>query len=145
VTPQHRDPATVVTAPAASADGERGSASIWVLTGAALVLLIAVTTMVRTSAVLARHRAEFTADAAALAAAAQIGVSENACAAATQIAQASGARVRSCVLVIDVGGRSGTVEIGIEVDVRLPLVGAGRVVASARARRDAPSRSVPPP
>ena len=61
---------------------DRGSASIWVLACAALLLVVAATVAIRASATLARHRAESAADEAALAAAAQIGVGAQPCDAA---------------------------------------------------------------
>lgn len=117
--------------------GDRGSASIWVLACSALVLVVATIGMVRGSAVLARHRAESAADLAALAAAAQIGVSDKICVAATRIATANSARVRSCATDLAADGRSGTVTVRVEVVVSLLFVGKRHAVASARAGRAA--------
>jgi secretion/DNA translocation related TadE-like protein len=115
---------------------DRGSASIWVLACSALVLLAAVTFVIRTGATLVRHRAEFAADAAALAAAAQIGVQTQPCAAAAHIAALNGARLRGCRLELSDDGRSGQVAVVVMVDARLPILGADSVRASADAARD---------
>jgi secretion/DNA translocation related TadE-like protein len=120
--------------------GDRGSASLWVLACCALVLAVAYAVTVRGSAVLARHRAEAAADLAALAAAGQIGVSDDICPDAAQVAQANGATVQACVSALHPDGRSGTVTVRVRMKVELPLVGAADVVATARAGRDA----VPP-
>jgi secretion/DNA translocation related TadE-like protein len=115
---------------------DRGSASIWVLASAALVLLIALTLVLRADATGARHRAEFTADAAALAAAAQIGVEAQPCTAAGRIAAVNGARLRSCRVTLADDGRSGQIVIVVTVDVRLPILGSDEVDARANAARD---------
>jgi secretion/DNA translocation related TadE-like protein len=115
---------------------ERGSASIWVLAGSALIMLIAITVVSRTDATLSRHRAEFTADAAALAAASQIGVQTQPCAAAARIATTNGARLRDCRVRQADDGRSGQIAIVVTVDVRLPILGPASVQASANAARD---------
>jgi len=115
---------------------DRGSASIWVLACCALLLTVAFASTLRASAVVARHRAEAAADLAALAAAGQIGVSNGICAAAERIAAANGATVRHCVPVLAASGRSGTVTVWLALRVRLPIVGARDVLASARAGRD---------
>ena len=115
---------------------EQGSASIWVLACAALLFLVALTIVIRTSATLARHRAETAADAAALAAAGQIGVSESPCATATRIAGANGAVLRSCQLTLAANARSGQVAVVVGIDVNLPFVGHSVAMARARAQRD---------
>lgn len=118
--------------------GERGSATIWVLTGGALVLAVALVAIVRTSAVLARHRAETAADLAALAAANGIGVDASApamCRRAARIADLNGARLLDCRTLLDATGRSGTVTVRVAVTVRLAGVGTRSVTASARAGR----------
>jgi secretion/DNA translocation related TadE-like protein len=114
---------------------ERGSASIWVLAGAALLILVGVLAVLRGSATLARHRAETAADAASLAVAAQIGISAQPCLAAATIAAANAATVRSCRLDLAADGRSGQVEVTVSVEVHLPVLGADRVDGSARAER----------
>jgi secretion/DNA translocation related TadE-like protein len=119
-----------------SADAQdRGSASIWVLTCAALVLVVGIAVVLRTGAVLARHRGDGAADAAALAAATQIGVSDSICPSAQRIAVANGATLLSCVAMLAADGRSGSVEVQVGVQIRLPVLGAQMVTASARAGR----------
>jgi secretion/DNA translocation related TadE-like protein len=114
---------------------DRGSASIWVLSCCALLMVIAAFATVRGLAVLGRHRAESGADLAALAAAGQIGVSDAECAAAARIAAANGARLTSCHLSLHPDGRSGTVVVGVIATLRLPVVGSRSVHATARAAR----------
>lgn len=116
---------------------ERGSASVWVVACCALLLAVALAGTLRTGAVLARHRAESAADLAALAAAGQIGVSPDGCPAASRIATAYGASLLRCESSLAPGGRSGTVIVSLSMRVRLPVVGSRRVVASARAGREA--------
>lgn len=118
-----------------SSSGERGSASIWVLAVASLLLVVAGVVTVRGLAVLARHRAESAADLAALAAAARIGFGGTPCAAAGAIAVANGAVLRSCAAAVSADGRTGEVLVRVGLSVRLPGVGAREVVASARAGR----------
>lgn len=118
-----------------SASRERGSASIWVLAVASLLLVVAGVVTVRGLAVLARHRAESAADLAALAAAARIGFGGAPCAAAGAIAVANGAVLRSCAAAVSADGRTGQVLVRVGLSVRLPGVGAREVVASARAGR----------
>ena len=122
--------------PPQSAD--RGSATIYVLTCSSLLLVVAIAVTVRTTAVVARHRAEAAADLAALAAASMIGIAANAgeiCAAAPSIAAANGGRVRSCTPAIDPDGRSGSVTVRVSVAVRLPILGTVPATATARAGR----------
>jgi secretion/DNA translocation related TadE-like protein len=114
---------------------ERGSASIWVLTCAVIVLLVGVLATLRSGAVLARHRAESAADLAALAAAGRIGLDPDGCAVARSVAAANGASLTRCRLVLDPEGRSGTVDVTITLSVHLPGVGTQRVLATARAGR----------
>ncbi len=114
---------------------DRGSATIWVLACSVLVVAVALAVTLRACAVLARHRAETAADLAALAAAGRIGVADGACAAAGPIAAANGATLLSCRVELAPDGRSGTVDVRVSVPVRLPVAGAGRAAASARAGR----------
>jgi secretion/DNA translocation related TadE-like protein len=118
--------------------GERGSASIWVLAGAGLAGLVAAVAVLRGNAVLARHRAEGAADLSALAAAGHIGVDTGACAAAADIAAANGATVVSCTVSGGYDARSGTVLVRVRMPVRLPVVAATFVTASALAGRGVP-------
>jgi secretion/DNA translocation related TadE-like protein len=114
---------------------DRGSATIWVLAAATLVLALATAVALRTAAVLARHRASAAADAAALAAADQIGVGDQPCAAAARSAAANGARLLTCTPDLAVDGRSGTVTVIVARSVDLPVVGVQTVRARARAER----------
>lgn len=114
---------------------ERGSASIWVLAVASLLLVVAGMVTVRGLAVLGRHRAESAADLAALAAAGRIGFTDAPCAVAGPIAAANGAAVRSCAAAVSPDGRSGAVLVRVVLLLHLPGVGTREVVASARAGR----------
>jgi secretion/DNA translocation related TadE-like protein len=114
---------------------DRGSATIWVLAACVLIALAGTVAVLRTEAVLARHRAESAADLAALAAAGRIGVGADYCAAARAIASADGAVLGRCVPALDAGGRSGTVIVRVRASVRLPVVGTRTVSATARAGR----------
>jgi secretion/DNA translocation related TadE-like protein len=114
---------------------DRGSASILVLAGAALVLVVGLVVGVRTTAVLARHRAESAADLAALAAAGQIGVGTAPCAAAATIAAANAATLVSCMPSLSADGRSGSVIVLVRVQAHLPMVGYRSIQAQARAGR----------
>jgi secretion/DNA translocation related TadE-like protein len=114
---------------------ERGSASIFVLVGSALLLVIGLSVAVRTTAVLARHRAESAADLAALAGAAQIGVSNDPCPAADTIARANRALLIACRADVDATGRSGTVTTQVQVEVSFAVIGTRTVRSTARAGR----------
>lgn len=114
---------------------DRGSATIWMLGCVLLVLAVLTATLVRTLAVLARHRAESAADLAALAAAGRIGTSSAPCPAAAGLADRNGARVISCDVHLDADGRSGTVLVRVTASAALPVVGIREVTASARAGR----------
>ncbi len=119
-------------------DRDGGSASVWVLSCAALLLVVAVVVVLRTGAVLARHRAENAADESALAGAAQIGISDQICAAAAEVADAKGAHLSKCTPTLAATGRSGTVDVVVGIQLTLPVVGAQTITASARAGRDPP-------
>jgi secretion/DNA translocation related TadE-like protein len=116
-------------------DDDAGSASIWVLTCCALLVVVATFATLRAMAVLARHRAEASADLAAVAAAGRIGVDTGSCAAAARIAERNGGRLSACRLDLPPDGRSGTVQVTVIVAVRLPVLGTEQVRASARAGR----------
>jgi secretion/DNA translocation related TadE-like protein len=115
--------------------GRTGSASIWVLSCSALLLLVASVGVLRAAAIVARHRAESAADLAALAAAGRIGVTDSICPAAAAVAARNGATLRSCTPALAPDGRSGTVTTRVALRVSLPLVGTREVIASARAGR----------
>jgi len=114
---------------------DRGSATVWVLGACVLVLLAGSAAVLRTEAVLARHRVESAADLAALAAAGRVGVGTDYCAAARRIAAADGFGLDRCVTVLDADGRSGTVTVRVRATIRLPAVGARTITATARAGR----------
>jgi secretion/DNA translocation related TadE-like protein len=124
--------------PAAQPD-DRGSATIWVLTCCALLLVVGGVVTVRALAVLARHRAESSADLTALAAAGRIGVAADECPTAARVARANGAALRRCSVRLAADGRTGQVQIVVAMAVRLPLVGPRLVLASARAAREPPT------
>lgn len=115
--------------------GERGSAAVWVVAVAALLLVIAAAGTLRGLAVLARHRAEAAADLAALAGAAQVGTAGSPCGVAARTAAANGGSVRSCRVEPDPGGRSGQVHLTVLLRVHLPVVGTRTVTANAVAAR----------
>jgi secretion/DNA translocation related TadE-like protein len=114
---------------------EVGSASLWVLTCCALLIVVATAGTVRAVAILARHRAEAAADLAALAAAGRFGTAEAPCDWASRTATANGARLRTCRVRVDAGGRSGVVDVAVAITVDLPVVGSRTVIASARGGR----------
>jgi secretion/DNA translocation related TadE-like protein len=122
--------------------GDEGSATIWVLSCAALLALVTAVAVLRAAAVVARHRAEGAADLAALAAAAHIGLDPAGCAAAAAVADAMGAHVQACVLSQGADARSGAVVVRVVLPVQLPGVPLGSVSATARAGRGVPP-SVP--
>lgn len=114
---------------------DRGSATIWVLGLGAVILAAAMTTVVRGSAVLARHRLERAADLSALAAAQQIGHAGQPCAAASRIATANAATLVSCAAQLDPAGRSGTVAVTLRRTVSFPLLGERALTSRSRAGR----------
>lgn len=117
------------------ATADDGSAAIWVLAASTLLLMIALAGTIRTSAVLARHQAQTAADLSALAAAGQIGVGPDPCAAARRTAQANSARLNSCVLTLDASGRAGQVAVVVNRTVSLARFRTDTVTARARAGR----------
>lgn len=117
---------------------DRGSAAVWVLACTSLLMLVATISVLRSTAILARRRAETAADFAALAAAVRIGVATDECAAAGPITAANGAVLVGCELRTSPDGRSGTVAVRVRVDARLPIVGTVSSTATARAARDPP-------
>jgi secretion/DNA translocation related TadE-like protein len=117
---------------------DRGAATVWILGLGAVIIAVALATVLRGSAVLARHRLERAADLAALAAAEQIGRSGEPCAAASRIAAANASLLTSCTAQLDPTGRSGTVAVVLSGTVHLPLVGARTLSTRARAARQPP-------
>ena len=122
--------------------GERGSASIWLLGLAALVLSVTLVVLAQATAVLGRHRLQRSSDAAALAAAGQIGMGGDPCQAAGRIARANGAVLDSCVPILGPDGRSGTVAVRLSGRVQVVLLGSR--VAHARSRAGRLPAAVPP-
>ena len=117
---------------------DRGSATIWVIAFATLIMATAFVGIARTSAVLARHQLERAADLSALAAAEQIGRGADPCAAARRISIANHARLQRCDTRVDASGRSGTVTVVLTRSVVLSAAGqcvvrAGRLAATATA------------
>ena len=117
---------------------DSGAATVWMLGLGAVIIAVALATVARGSAVLARHRLERAADLAALAAAEQIGRVGQPCAAASRIADENGARLISCTVRLDSSGRSGTVAVVLAGTLHLPLVGARTLSARAKAARHPP-------
>ncbi len=114
---------------------ERGSATIWMLGLATVIVLLSMTAVTGGSAVLARHRLERAADLSALAAAQSIGTGTGPCAAADRVARANGARLLECLPDLAPSGRSGTVGVRLAATVSLPVLGSRPVTARARAGR----------
>ena len=108
---------------------------MWVIGCIALLLVVTEVAVVRSAAVVARHRAESAADLTALAAAGRIGVDDAQCAAAARVAAANGVRLRICTVHLDADGRSGSVLTRVVLPVDLPVVGSRDVTADARAGR----------
>jgi secretion/DNA translocation related TadE-like protein len=105
-----------------------GIATVWAVTGVALIMCALLLGLHLGSAVAARHRAEAAADLAALAAAGlAVQGREVACARATEIAEAMQGMVVGCVL----SGWDALVEV--RVDVPLALLGARTAAGRARA------------
>ncbi len=115
-----------------------GSATIWVLACVALVAVVGVALVVRTTAVLARHRVQDAADLVALAVATGIGTTADPCASARTVANANAVRLDACAVELAADGRSGSARVQVESVVHLPLVGTTAVRGSARAARDPP-------
>ncbi|MGI8665297.1 MAG: Rv3654c family TadE-like protein, partial [Jatrophihabitans sp.] len=114
---------------------DRGSATVWMLGLAAMVVAMTQLAVARGSAVLARHRLERAADLSALAAATEIGRSGQPCLAAGRVAAENGAQLVTCLLRLDPSGRSGTVAVSLSRSVTLPLAGNHLVVAGGHAGR----------
>ncbi|MGY1843204.1 Rv3654c family TadE-like protein [Modestobacter sp. SYSU DS0875] len=109
-------------------EGERGSATVWVVALAGLLAALGVAAVLVGAAVVARHRATAAADLAALAAAgAAVQGDPAACTVAGGVAAANGAAVTSCTV-----GAGAVVEVHVRVPVRLGPLGV--VDARGRAR-----------
>ena len=116
-------------------NGERGSASVWVLAVSILLLLVGAMATVRGAAVLARHRAEAAADVAALAAAGRFGTGDDPCRAAAVVARRNSASLVGCRVRAGPSGRGGLVDVVVARSLWLPGLGRTLVRASARAGR----------
>lgn len=114
---------------------DRGSATVWMLALATVIVLLTMTAVTGGSAVLARHRLERAADLSALAAAQSLGTAIQPCSAAARVALANGAELVDCQLELAASGRAGTIGVLLSQSVRLPLVGRRQLTARARAGR----------
>ena len=110
-------------------EGERGSATVWVLALSGVLAVLGAATVLIGAAVVARHRAGAAADMAALAGAGQavVGAPEP-CAGAAAVARADGAVLESCQLA-----PGGVVAVRVRVGVRLGPLGSFPAGARARA------------
>jgi secretion/DNA translocation related TadE-like protein len=121
-------------------NGDRGSATVWVVVACLVTWSVAILALTIGAAVVARHRAASAADLAALASARVLadGVGDP-CAAAVQVATASRARVVGCELLAD-----GSLQVFVEAP--LPqLLDRWPNLPPARARaRAGPATGRPP-
>lgn len=109
--------------------GERGSASIWVLTLAMVVFACALVVVWYASAATARHRAATAADLAALAAANKLWAADATapCRTAGTVARRNGARLNACMVA------NGIVDVRTRVRLSGPLARLGSAHARSRA------------
>lgn len=121
---------------------DTGSATIWLIGLAALIVTVAFAAVAGGSAVLARHRLERGADLSALAAAQAIGRSPDPCLAAARLAAENGDRLVACWSQLAPTGLAGTVQVRLSRLVTVPLLGGRRISARARAGRLAGSARV---
>jgi len=107
-------------------EAEEGSATVWVLACALLIVAVAGLLTAVQAAAVARHRAAGAADLAALATAARLAAGAvDGCARGAAVATANRAQLRDCQVL----GR----EVVVTVAVRTGLPGAPAVLALARA------------
>lgn len=116
--------------PAAGPASDRGSAGLWVVAFATVLLTVTIGVLSWSGALVARQRAQSAADLAALAAARHTARGSDACAAAVRVVRASGARLVRCA-VDDTSAVLGVVEVEVEVEVP---AGSRLGVPPARAR-----------
>jgi secretion/DNA translocation related TadE-like protein len=103
---------------------DRGSASIWLLCAGSVVIAFGLAGALAAAAATARHRAQTAADLGAVAGARYAVAGEAvACARASMIVEANGARMTGCRLD----------GFDLTVDVELPVAGLGTVHGTARA------------
>lgn len=126
---------TCAAAPGWPESDDAGSATIWMLVLATLIVTMTSVAVDRRAAVLARHRLESAADLSALAGADQIGAALDPCVAAVRVARENGATVQRCSVVLEPSGRSGAVRVELSRPLRLALIGTQTLVARARAGR----------
>src|SRR3954471_18401909 len=102
-----------------TAEGERGSATVWVLALSGVLACVGLAVVLVGAAVVARHRASAAADLAALAAAGRAVTGEpDACAVAARVAEGNSASLAACVVE-----GSGIVQVRVTVPVRLGPLG----------------------
>lgn len=106
---------------------ETGAASVFAAFAMLALLSLTVLCVQVGGAIVAKHRAQSAADLAALAAAAALSESEDACEAARQVASVNGARLGGCT----VEGSTVVVRAAVALPVR-GLPGPGEAVAVAR-------------
>lgn len=112
-----------------SREGERGSASVWVLALAGVLAVVGLAAVLVAMAVVARHRATTAADLAALAGAGGAVEGEaDPCAGAAAVAAANGARLRACSV-----DAAAVADVVVGVPVELGPLGAREATARARA------------
>jgi secretion/DNA translocation related TadE-like protein len=110
-------------------DGERGSATVWVLALSLVLAVVGAAAVVVAVAVTARHRAGSAADLAALAAAGRaVTGAPDACAVADDVARRNGARLTSCTV-----GEGSVVAVTVSVSLRLGPLGDHEAAGRARA------------
>ncbi|SDX70250.1 helicase/secretion neighborhood TadE-like protein [Modestobacter sp. DSM 44400] len=110
-------------------DGERGSATVWMVALAGLLAAVGMAAVLVGAAVIGRHRAGTAADLAALAAAGRAVVGDpQACDVAGRVAAANGATVDSCTVAA-----GAVVEVRVRVPVRLGPLGVLDAPGRARA------------
>jgi secretion/DNA translocation related TadE-like protein len=110
-------------------DGERGSASVWVVALATVLGVVGAAVVLVGVATVARHRATAAADLAALAAAQRAVTGDpDPCGTARRLAAANTAALTGCRADAD-----GVVEVTVAVPVRLGRLGLHEATARARA------------
>ncbi|WP_406319297.1 flp pilus-assembly TadE/G-like family protein [Streptosporangium sp. NBC_01639] len=108
---------------------DRGAATVWAVALIALIFVVAGAVVSAGVARVARHRAQSAADLSALAAARlALAAPERGCAVAASLAEGNGARIIRCSVHGD-----GVAQVQVAVWLSLPLVGARRITADARA------------
>ncbi|WP_024795078.1 Rv3654c family TadE-like protein [Tomitella biformata] len=110
---------------------DRGAGTVFAAFALLALLLLAAAGIEIGGAVTARHRAQSAADFAALAAAGEVALGGEGCAAALRLADRNGGELSSCV----VEGADVVVRVTVALPLGLPLgsVGLGPAVAAARA------------